>query len=366
MPGMQADRLNRPLDRFRDVAVSGVQRFAGAGEFEQGIDEVGHQVHAGPNFLIQLLALRRREVTVAQEFGVGDDGGEGVAQIVRNRTGHASDGGQLFGLQQVALALEKAGAHAVEGASQFGDFVSAARIQRMMEVAAFQGAHAGDQTAERPGESVRDEEHQSAADQDRGQAQQKEIAIQLIDKLRGLIVGAEDAQTNRRGSRARQDQRSGEEAFAADLDIARIVMDRPCDQILNASALHLRRSQRGAHDFVSAGKGDLAAGHFADFRSQAVVDLVPNDEEPEQSSVRPGAAIDGLDKRLVEVMLSQPPVAGFSAILIEGLLEIFFGRLPSESGSLGMQRDDSTAAIDHAQRDRWPRSAKCPATHPGW
>ena len=86
-------------------------------------------------------------MAVAKKFGVGDDGGEGVAQIVRNRTGHASDGGQLFGLQQIVLALEQAGAHAVEGAGQFGHFVAAAGIERMMEVSAFESAHAGDQTA---------------------------------------------------------------------------------------------------------------------------------------------------------------------------------------------------------------------------
>ena len=75
-------------------------------------------------------------MAVAEEFGVGDNGGEGMAEIVRDRTGHASDGGQLFGLEQIALALQQAGAHAIEGASEFGNFVSAARIEGMMEVPA--------------------------------------------------------------------------------------------------------------------------------------------------------------------------------------------------------------------------------------
>src|SRR5271154_5604632 len=46
------------------------------------------------------------------------------------------------------------------------------------------------------------------------------------------------------------------------------------------------------------------------------------------------------------MMFSQPPMAGFSAILIEGLLEIFFSRLLRESGRLRVERDDVTTAID--------------------
>ena len=129
------------------MRVSGIERLAGAGELEQRVDEIGHQIHARANFLIQLFALRGREMAVAEEFGVGDDGGEGMAEIVGNGTGHASNGGELFGFEQIALTFQKAGAHAIEGASQFGDFVSAARIQRMMEVARFQRAYAGDQAA---------------------------------------------------------------------------------------------------------------------------------------------------------------------------------------------------------------------------
>src|SRR5438552_16582374 len=110
-----------------------------------------------------------------------------MTEIMRNGTGHSADGGQLFRLQQVPLGLEKAGPHAVEGAGQFRNFVSTTAIQRMMKVAAFQSAYAGDQTAERPRESVGDEEHQPASHQDRGEAQQNEVTIQLSDKLGRLI-----------------------------------------------------------------------------------------------------------------------------------------------------------------------------------
>ncbi len=63
--------------------------------------------------------------------------------------------------------------------------------------------------------------------------QQQEITIQLVDKLRRLVVGTQHAQPNRR-SCAEPDsiQGSGQETFVADLDIARFVLRRSGDQLL--------------------------------------------------------------------------------------------------------------------------------------
>ena len=145
----------------------------------------------------------------------------------------------------------------------------------------------------------------------------------------------------------------------ADLDISRIVMCRPCDQCLNASAFGLRRHQRRAYNFVSARKSHLAARHLAYFRRQPVIDFISNHEEAEQRAIGSGTAVDRLDKCLVEVMVAQPPMARFSALLIERLLEIFFGCLFCEPRCLGMHSDDLTFAVDHdkqiASRD-WEMS----------
>src|SRR5258708_16710151 len=163
MPRMQSDREDRAMNGFRDIGRGWAQRLTGAGEFKKRIDEVGHQIHAGPNFLIQLLALYRGEVAVAKKFGVGDDGGERMAQIVGDRAGHAPNRRELFGFQQIALALEQAGAHAIEGPGQLGHFVAPARIEWMVEVSTFQSADAGYEASQRTGEGVRDKEYQSAA-----------------------------------------------------------------------------------------------------------------------------------------------------------------------------------------------------------
>ena len=144
-------------------------------------------------------------------------------------------------------------------------------------------------------------------------------------------------------------------------------MDRAGDQILNAAALQLCAavSVVATISFPQENATWLPATLLTVLR-QTIVDLVANDEEAEQGSVGSSAAIDGLHESLVEVMISQPPVAGLSAVLIEGLLEIFLGRFAGEAGSLGMQRDDLAAAIDQHEKIAGRRSAKYPATRPEW
>ena len=58
MAGMQTSCLQRTIDRFREIAVDWRERFTGAREFQERIDEIGHQIHGHSDFLIELLALR--------------------------------------------------------------------------------------------------------------------------------------------------------------------------------------------------------------------------------------------------------------------------------------------------------------------
>ncbi len=112
-------------------------------------------------------------MTVAEKRGVGDDGGQRVAEIVGDGTRHAADSGKLFGLEKIALTFQEAGAHAVEDAGEIGDFVSAARVQGMMKIAALESAYAFDQIGERTGESVGNEEDERAADEDGGETKEQ-------------------------------------------------------------------------------------------------------------------------------------------------------------------------------------------------
>src|SRR5437763_8035615 len=136
-------------------------------------------------------------MAVAEKFGIRNDGSKRMAQVVRDRTCHATDGGELLRLQQIPLALQQARSHAIEGPRKFGYFISAPRIEWMMEVSRFQGTHARDKASEWPREGVRDEENQSTADQNRGKSQQKQISIELVYEFCCLIVGSQYTQPNR-------------------------------------------------------------------------------------------------------------------------------------------------------------------------
>jgi hypothetical protein len=92
---------------------------------------------------------------------------------VGDGTGHATDGGKLLGLEKIALAFQEAGPHAVEDASEIGDFISAAGIQGMMEISALESAYAFHQIGERAGEGVRNEKDESAADENGGKTEQE-------------------------------------------------------------------------------------------------------------------------------------------------------------------------------------------------
>src|SRR5580698_10830596 len=93
---VQAHSLHGSLHGFNDTAVGWVQVLPGAGKLEQRVDEVGHLVYAGSDLLVKLFALGGSETAVTKKLRIGDDGGQGVAKVMGNRTRHASDGGQLL------------------------------------------------------------------------------------------------------------------------------------------------------------------------------------------------------------------------------------------------------------------------------
>lgn len=93
----------------------------------------------------------------------------------------------------------------------------------------------------------------------------------------------------------------------------------------------------------------MAAGHLADHRNQAVVDLVSDDQESEHGSPVARTAIYGLNEGLVEVMLSEPPVAGIIG-LFQRLLEILFGVLPGEASCFGVECEYLARLVEEGEK----------------
>ena len=90
-----------------------------------------------------------------------------------------------------------------------------------MKVALLQRANACDQISQRPGEGVRNKEHQRAAAQHRGQSQGQQQTVQTVEKRRRLIVGLEHVQPYRRIPAAREFEGCDKEAFLSQLNFLR-------------------------------------------------------------------------------------------------------------------------------------------------
>ena len=89
------------------------------------------------------------------------------------------------------MGLEQARAHAVESGGQFRNFVAAPRIKGMVKISMLQGAYTLHQAGQRARECVRDQEYEAAADQNSRETQQHQQAIQIAEKLGGLIIGSQ-------------------------------------------------------------------------------------------------------------------------------------------------------------------------------
>ena len=153
--GVQPGRLNadcnlvklrvRPhqFDGAADGALDGsfhhIQRIGRTRQLQQRIDQIGQAVHRNANFQIKLFALLRSQVGISQELGIGQDGSQRMAQVVRNRAGHPANRCQSLSLQQPLLRLMQALAHAGEGIRKLGDLARTPRLYRVTKVSFPQG-----------------------------------------------------------------------------------------------------------------------------------------------------------------------------------------------------------------------------------
>src|ERR1035441_6620197 len=77
------------------------------------------------------VALLPGQIGLGQKLGIGQDRGQGMAQVMRNRTGHSSNGRQALGMEQPLLRLMQALAHERESIGKLRDLTGAARLDRV-------------------------------------------------------------------------------------------------------------------------------------------------------------------------------------------------------------------------------------------
>ena len=100
------------------------------------------------------------------KLGVGQHRGQWTPQIMRDGTGHASDGRQPLGMQQLLLRLMQAFAHPRECFGELRDLSCRGRLYGITKVAAAQRMHTIHQLLQRTSKCAGQDVHQQAAEED--------------------------------------------------------------------------------------------------------------------------------------------------------------------------------------------------------
>ena len=108
---MRLHQFNGTTDGPLNGRFAHIQRIRGTRQLQQRIHQIGQPVHGNADLQIKLFALLRRQIGIGQKFRIGQDRGQRMTQVMRNRTGHSSDGRQSFGIEQSLLRAMQALAH---------------------------------------------------------------------------------------------------------------------------------------------------------------------------------------------------------------------------------------------------------------
>ena len=125
-------------------------------------------------------------LAIDEQIAVASNDGQQIVEIMRYAACESAYGLHLVSLAEPLLELLllflhtfHAGAHADESFGDFGDFISAAAFQHIVEIALLQCTNPGDQARQRPRESMGDQEDKAAAGQNAEQAQANQDVVQF-------------------------------------------------------------------------------------------------------------------------------------------------------------------------------------------
>src|SRR5579872_6364229 len=161
--GMFMDQSNRALQNGGDQLRGPPDGISRPAEDEHGLDQLSRSIDGRLNILENFGALRLGEPRGGKELGVGINGGEIVAEVMRNGTGHSADGGQPLRFQQSPVGLLNLLPHLRNGRAQVAHFPRAPQRQQVPAVTGAEGTHACSQLLQRTRDGVREGQHQQTA-----------------------------------------------------------------------------------------------------------------------------------------------------------------------------------------------------------
>ena len=139
---MRANGLYDTAHTFAHASITRMQRGAHPAKIPEGNQSTPSFAPLPSGLPDRVLHAVRGEARLAEKFRVGQDGSQRMPQIMRDGTGHAPNGCQPLGFQQLLLGLHQGMAHAIEGAGQLADFIAGEGAELILEIAFFQGTYA--------------------------------------------------------------------------------------------------------------------------------------------------------------------------------------------------------------------------------
>jgi hypothetical protein len=307
------------------------------------------------NLLDASLVEGVRALAVGKKVAVAANHGEQVVEIVRHTTGEASDGFHFVSLAQpvfetflLALRVLQTGAHAIECAGDFANFVSTRGLQRVIVIPFFEGAHAGHQDGKRLREVMRNQKNESAAGEYAEEAECDERVIQAAEKCRGLIKRFKNADGDGTFAGKRKIQGVHEVAFGTEMQFLRTVGLRR-EFVAGGYKILLIGQRKGAGDYcVTRAKNDLAGDGGGKFLCGFFIDFMADGHDAGGGFLSGGSEIDRLEPDLVQMTTAEPPIA--ILIFVNGDRKSGLGNLRGERFGIGLQTDDGTVAVGENEK----------------
>src|SRR5580658_1978497 len=140
---------------------------AGAAKDQKRFDHVRRAENSGADVSEDFDALGFREPAGGEELGVGVDGCEVVAEVVRDGARHSADGGEPFGFKKGLVSLLNLAAHAGERFAELTHLARAVAGNAILTVAHTEGADALRELLERARKKARESHHQQSSGDER-------------------------------------------------------------------------------------------------------------------------------------------------------------------------------------------------------
>ena len=145
-----------------------------------------------------------------------------MAEVVRDGAGHAADGGEALGCEEVFLGALQLDSHALEGAAELADFFGSIVAEAVGVVAFAESARAFDEVCEGAGDRARDGLQDCGAGAESEQAEERDPAVDAPREHLSLVKGFEHDELRRvirlAGARPSQRDRGGQIFLRAELD----------------------------------------------------------------------------------------------------------------------------------------------------